>query len=249
MPSTTVRIPTQDGQADAFAAHPDDGERHPGVLLYADAFGLRPELCDKARQLADHGYYVLVPNIFYRHGQAPVVELPPYIGEAERAGLFGQIMPVVQAHTTERVTRDAGAYLGFLAAQPEVGAGPLGAIGYCMGASLALRTAAAHPDRVAAVAGFHPGLLVTDEADSPHRLLGGLTAEVHFGLAEGDLTPEALADLTQALDATGVDHAVETYPGTVHGFTMSDTAAFHPAGLQLHWDRLLPLLRRTLKAG
>ncbi|WP_217197265.1 dienelactone hydrolase family protein [Streptomyces buecherae] len=249
MPSTTVRIPTQDGQADAFAAYPDDGERHPGVLLYADAFGLRPELRDKARQLADHGYYVLVPNIFYRHGQAPVVELPPYIGEAERAGLFDQIMPVVQAHTAERVTRDADAYLGFLAAQPEVGAGPLGAIGYCMGASLALRTAAAHPDRVAAVAGFHPGLLVTDEADSPHRLLGGLTAEVHFGLAEGDLTPEALADLTRALDATGVDHAIETYPGTVHGFTMSDTSAFHPAGLQLHWDRLLPLLRRTLQAG
>ncbi|WEV25707.1 dienelactone hydrolase family protein [Streptomyces sp. 71268] len=249
MPSTTVRIPTQDGQADAFAAYPDDGERHPGVLLYADAFGLRPELRDKARQLADHGYYVLVPNIFYRHGQAPVFELPPYIGEAERAGLFDQIMPVVQAHTAERVTRDADAYIRFLAAQPEVGAGPLGTIGYCMGASLALRTAAAHPDRVAAVAGFHPGLLVTDDADSPHRLLGKLTAEARFGLAEGDLTPEALAELTRALDATGVDHAIETYPGTVHGFTMSDTSAFHPAGLQLHWDRLLPLLRRTLRAG
>ncbi|MYY86150.1 MULTISPECIES: dienelactone hydrolase family protein [unclassified Streptomyces] len=249
MPTQTLQIPTADGVADAFAAFPDHGERHPGVLLYPDAFGLRPEVTDKAVELAGHGYCVLVPNLYYRQGPAPVFDLPGHIGEAERPGVFAQAMPLIQAHTTERILRDADAYLSFLAARPEVGAGPVAAIGYCLGASLAMRTAIAHPDRVAAVAGFHPGFVVTDAPDSPHRLVHGLTAEVHLGLAEGDLTPEAVDELGKAFDAAGVTHAIETYPGTAHGFTMSDTDAFDAEGLRRHWDRLLSLLDRTLKSG
>ncbi len=246
MPTKTLQIPTPDGQADAFAAFPDRVARHPGVLLYPDAFGPRPELEAKARELAGHGYYVLVPNLYYRHGPAPVVELPEHIGAEARPALFAQLVPLVEAHTTERVLRDADAYLRFLTAQPEVSAGPVATIGYCLGAALAMRTATAHPDRVAAVAGFHPGFLVTDAPDSPHRLVSELTAQVHLGLAEGDLTPEAISELNKAFDAAGVDYTTEIYPGTVHGFTMSDTDAFDPSALQRHWDRLLPLLDRTL---
>jgi carboxymethylenebutenolidase len=242
----TVLIPTTDGRADAFAAYPDHGERHPGVLLYTDVFGVRPELEERARELAEHGYYVLVPNLYYRHGPAPVIELPEHIGHEIRPAVVARLMPLIEAHTTERVLRDADAYLGFLTTQPEVGAGPVAAIGYCMGAVLAMRTAAAHPGQVAAVAGFHPAFLVTDAPDSPHRLFPKLTAQVHLGLAEGDMTPESISELNQALDAAGVDYTSEVYPGTVHGFTMSDTDACDPSALQLHWDRLLPLLGRTL---
>ncbi|MFC7304591.1 dienelactone hydrolase family protein [Streptomyces monticola] len=245
----TLQIPTEDGQADAFAAFPADGKRHPGVLFYPDAFGVRPELEEKARELAGHGYYVLVPNLYYRHGPAPVIELPGHIGEEVRPAVFAQLMPLVEAHTTERVLRDADAYLEFLTAQPEAAAGPVGVIGYCLGAALAMRTATARPDLVAAVAGFHPGFLVTDAPDSPHRLAHKLTAEVHLGLAEGDLSPEEISELNQAMDAAGVGHTTEIYPGTIHGFTMSDTDAFNAAALQRHWDRLLPLLERTLTSG
>ncbi|MGW9115789.1 dienelactone hydrolase family protein [Streptomyces sp. NPDC055663] len=246
MPTMTLRIPTEDGQADAFAAYPDGGGQHPGVLLYMDIFGVRPVLEELARELAGHGYYVLVPNVFYRNGPAPLVELPEHIGAEARPALFGRLVPLLEEHTAERALRDADAYLGFLADRPEVGAGPVAAIGYCMGAALAMRTAVAHPDRVAAVAGFHPGGLVTDAPDSPHRLVSGIRAEVHLGLAEGDLSPEAISGFEQALDAAGVGHTCEVYPGALHGFTMADTAAFDPAALQRHWDRLLPLLDRTL---
>ncbi|SOE15969.1 carboxymethylenebutenolidase [Streptomyces sp. 2323.1] len=239
-----VQIPTTDGQADAFAAFPDHGEQHPGVLMYADAFGIRPVLREMARELAGHGYYVLVPNFFYRHGPAPLIELPEHIGEDVRPAVVAQVMPLIEAHTTERVLSDADAYLRFLTTQPEVGAGPVAVTGYCIGGLLAMRTAAAHPGQVAAVAGFH-GPVGADGSDS----LAKLTAQVHLGHAETDMTPEALGELNQALDAAGVVYTSEIYPGTVHGFTLSDTDAFNPAALQLHWDRLLPLLGRTLANG
>lgn len=244
MPTKMLHIPTADGQADAFAAFPDGGGRHPGVLMYADGFGIRPVLREMARNLAGHGYYVLVPNFFYRHGPAPVIELPEYIGEEVRPAVFAQLMPLIEAHTAERVLSDAAAYLGFLTTQPEVGAGPIAVTGYCIGGLLAVRTAAAHPGQVAAVAAFHGPV----GADGP-RTLAEITAQVHFGHAESDLTPEALGELNRALDAAGVDYTSEIYPGTVHGFTMSDTDAFNPAALQLHWDRLLPLLDSTLANG
>ncbi|MDX3710541.1 dienelactone hydrolase family protein [Streptomyces europaeiscabiei] len=245
MPTKALRIPTTDGRADAFAAFPDRGERHPGVLMYTDGFGIRPVLREMARELAGHGYYVLVPNIFYRRGPAPVIELPEHIGEEVRPAVMTRLMPLIEAHTTERALSDADAYLRFLTSRPEVGAGPVAVTGYCIGGLLAMRTAAAHPGQVAAVAGFH-GPVGADGPDSLHRHLSKLTAKVHLGHAETDMTPEALGELDQALDAAGVDHTSEIYPGTVHGFTMSDTDAFNPSALQRHWDRLLTLLDRTL---
>ncbi|MFE4517541.1 dienelactone hydrolase family protein [Kitasatospora sp. NPDC056783] len=244
MPTTMLQIPTADGQADAFAAFPDDGGRHPGVLMYADGFGLRPVLREMARELAGHGYYVLVPNYFYRNGPAPVIDLPEHIGEEVRPAVFAQLMPLIEAHTPERVLSDADAYLGFLTTQPEVSAGPVAVTGYCIGGLLAMCTAAAHPGQVAAVAAFHGPV----GADGPDPL-SKLTAQVHLGHAEGDMTPEALGELNQALDAAGVSYTSEIYPGTIHGFTMSDTDAFNPTALQRHWDRLLPLLGRTLANG
>ncbi|GAA1026051.1 MULTISPECIES: dienelactone hydrolase family protein [Amycolatopsis] len=241
MPGKTLLIPTPDGQADAFAAFPDDGERHPGVLMYADGFGLRPVLRDLALELASHGYYVLVPNYFYRHGPAPVLELPEFIGADERPGVFAQVMPLIEAHTPELVLRDASAYLEFLTAQPEVSVGPVAVTGYCIGGLHAVRTAAAHPDQVAAVAGFHAPV----GAAGPESF-AQLTAQAHFGHAASDLTPETLGELNQALDAAGVSYTSEIYPGTIHGFTMADTDSFNPAGLRRHWERLLPLLGRTL---
>ncbi|MEV7794707.1 dienelactone hydrolase family protein [Streptomyces sp. NPDC087512] len=240
----TLHIPTPDGRADAFAAFPDDGTQHPGVLMYPDGFGIRPVLREMALELAGHGYCVLVPNPFYRHGPAPVVELPEHIGEDVRPALFARLMPLIEAHTAERALSDADAFLRFLTSRPEVGAGPVAVTGYCVGGLLAMRAAAAHPGEVAAVAAFHGPVGV----DGP-GLFSRLTARVHLGHAEGDMTPEALAELNRSLDAAGVDHTSEIYPGTVHGFTMSDTDAFSASGLKRHWDRLLPLLERALAGG
>ncbi|MEU3071364.1 dienelactone hydrolase family protein [Streptomyces sp. NPDC007027] len=239
-----MQIPTADGPADAFAAYPDHGEQHPGVLMYPDAFGIRPTIRGLAGELAEHGYYVLVPNFFHREGATPVIDLPEHIGEADRSALIARLMPQIDGLTPERTLSDADAYLGFLTAQSEVGPGPVAVTGYCIGGLLATRTAAAHPGQVAALAAFHAPVA----ADGPESLLG-LTADVHFGHAATDISPEALVELNRSLDTAEINHTSEIYPGTVHGFTMSDTDAFDPAALRHHWDRLLPLLGRALAKG
>ncbi|RZE12805.1 dienelactone hydrolase family protein [Streptomyces albidoflavus] len=251
MPSQTrtVRIATADGESEAFAAFPGDGERHPAVLLYPDAFGLRPVLEEMVVELAGHGYYVLAPHFLYRDGPVPLVELPGHIGEEARPEILGKLMPSIEAHLTGgQVERDADAYLRFLAAQPEVADGPVAVTGYCIGGLLAVRTASAYPERVAAAAGFHSPVVASGPGGL-HGLLAPITAEIHLGHAESDLTPEALGELNRTLDAAGVRYTSEIYPGTVHGYTMRDTDAFDPAGLARHWERLLSLLGRTVLSG
>ncbi|MFI9646393.1 dienelactone hydrolase family protein [Streptomyces sp. NPDC052040] len=245
---TSVDIPTQDGTADAYLVHPDDRNPHPAVLLYMDAFGLRPSLKAMADRLAGHGYTVLVPNVFYRGGRAPVVELPDFIDTSTRPDLFQKIMPLMAELTPEAVERDAIACLGWLADCPQAADGPIGTAGYCMGARLALLTAAAVPERVAAVAGFHGGRLATDAPDSPHLVADRVTAEVYFGHADQDasLPPEQIERLEKALTDAGVRHRCEVYTGAPHGYTQADTSHYHAEAAERHWTELLALLDRAL---
>jgi len=246
---TSVDISTADGTADAYLAHPDDdGGRHPGVLLYMDAFGLRPHLEKMADRLAAAGYTVLMPNVFYRHGRSPVVDLPEFIDPGERPEIFEKIGPMLQSLTPDQVERDADAYLRHLAESPQATDGPVGITGYCMGAALALRTAASHPDRVAAAAGFHGGNLATDGADSPHLVADRVRAELYFGHADQDhaLPPEQIERLDEALTEAGVRFRTEVYEGAAHGYTQADTASYHEEAAERHWKELLALFARTL---
>ncbi|MFJ6984880.1 MULTISPECIES: dienelactone hydrolase family protein [unclassified Streptomyces] len=243
----TMDVPTEDGVADAYLTHPGDGAPHPGVLLYQDAFGVRPHLKAMADRLAESGYCVLVPNVFYRHGPAPVVELPDFIDTTARPDILERLGPIMRSLTPDLAVRDAGAYLRALAENPLVADGPVGVTGYCMGARLALLTAGSHPERVAAAAGFHGGRLATETPESPHLVADRITAELYFGHADEDpsLPPEQMRRLEEALTAAGVRHRCEVYPGARHGFTQADTSAYDEAATERHWAALLDLLKRT----
>jgi carboxymethylenebutenolidase len=245
MLSATVGISTPDGVADAYLTRPDDGERHPGVLFVMDAFGLRPRIEEMADRIAARGYAVLAPNVFYRAGRTPVLAFPDMTQEGPRAEYFKRVRPLMAELTAERMAADGGAYLDELAG---VADGPVGITGYCMGARLGWRIAAAHPDRVAALAGFHGGGLVTDDPESPHRSAGLLRAETYFGHADQDPsnTAEQIATLDAALDAAGVAHRAEVYAGARHGFTMADTPVYDEQACERHFTALFDLLDRTL---
>ncbi|MGQ4334858.1 dienelactone hydrolase family protein [Streptomyces hayashii] len=244
---TALDIPTEDGVADAYLARPDDGAPRPGVLLYQDAFGLRPHMRAMADRLAEAGYAVLVPNLFYRHGRAPVMELPEFIDPAARPEIFETLYPYVLALTPELIVRDSDAYLRWMQESPLVAEGPVAVTGYCMGARLSLVTAGAHPDRIAAAAGFHGSRLVTDAPDSPHLAAEHIRCEVYFGHADNDqgLPPEQIARFEEALTAAGVRHTCEVYAGAEHGYTQADTSAYDEAAAERHWTALLDLLKRT----
>jgi len=253
MGSTSVQIPTPDGVADAFVAYPhvarSEGDGPwPGVLFYMDAFGLRDVLHDMAQTIADDGFYVLLPNVFYRSGPAPLFDTSELASEEGRTAVYRRAVPLITALTPDVVDRDAAAYLEFLAAQPDVKEGPGGVTGYCMGGRLAVRTAVAFPERVAAVASFHAGRLVTDGADSLHRQITGARTEYYFAHAEHDpsMTPEHVTALNGALEAVGVPFKSEVYEGTQHGFTMSDSDIYDPVSLERHWRNLLELFERRL---
>ncbi|NMO53827.1 dienelactone hydrolase family protein [Actinoplanes sp. TBRC 11911] len=243
--TTAVDIPTADGIADAYLVKPDGAGPFPGVLMFMDAYGLRPRLIAMAERIAERGYAVLMPNLFYRSSRSPI--LTPE--EMADGSVFGQkLMPMIRTLTPAKVVEDAGAYLGFLAAQDDVATGPRVITGYCMGGRNALRVIEAYPGSFAALGSFHAGTVVTDQPDSPHLGVGSITGEVYFAHADHDrsMTPEEIATLEGALAAAGVRYTSEVYPDAPHGFTMSDTAAYQEAGEQRHWTNLFALLDRAL---
>jgi carboxymethylenebutenolidase len=245
MRSSTIEIRTPDGVADAYLTRPDEGDRHPGVLFVMDAYGLRPRIEEMADRIAERGYAVLAPNVFYRAGRAPVLAFPDMGDEGARGAFFAKVRPLMNALTPERLAADGAAYLDELA---KVADEPFAITGYCMGTRVGLRIAAAHPDRVAALAGFHGGGLVTDDPESPHRSAGALRAELYLGHADqdGSNTPEQIAALDRALDEAGVAHRSEVYEGAHHGYTMADTPVYDEQACERHFAALFDLLDRAL---
>ena len=244
MATTELEVTTPDGTADAVLARPD-GEPRGAVLFVMDAFGLRPRITEMAERIAGEGYVVLAPNVFYRGGHAPVLPVPDLQDPDERAAFFKQVRPFIDRLDADAARADGGAYLDALAAEAP---GPAAITGYCMGARFGFRIAAAHPDRVAALGGFHAGGLATDAPDSPHRAAGDVAAELYFGHADQDpsMTAEQIATLDEALDEAGVRHRTEVYAGASHGYSMSDTAVYDEAATKRHFRELLALLERTL---
>jgi carboxymethylenebutenolidase len=248
MRRTTVAVPTPDGVADAYLVRPDGDGPFPAVLVFQDAFGLRPRLTEMADRIAEREYVVLVPNLLYRGGRAPQFDLSRLDDPERRGAVFGEIMPQVMALDTAKITADTGAYLAFLDAQDDVAPGPRVVVGYCMGGMNAVRAIEAYPDRIAAVGSFHGGRMVTDQPDSPHRRVGAITGELYLAHADNDrsMSADQIKVLEAALDEAGVRYRSEVYPGAQHGFTMADTAAYDEGAEQRHWVNLFDLLDRTL---
>ncbi len=242
-----IEIPVPDGTAEAYLARPRSGGG-PGVLLFMDAIGVRPRIADMCDRIASWGHVVLAPNVFYREGR--VDDVGPHAdltAPGEREAFFEKAMPRVGALTSDKALPDIAAYVEALRGIDGVAGGPLGVVGYCMGARLAVRAATAHPD-VAAVGGFHGGGLVSDAPDSPHRGLGDARAEFVFGHADRDrsMPVEAVAALGEALASAGLTASNQIYPGAAHGYTMADTSMYDEPATERHFRELEALFRRTL---
>src|SRR5882762_3698236 len=249
---TEVEIKTPDGTCDAAFIHPKTGS-HPGVLIWPDAFGLRPAMRDIGKRIAAEGYSVLVPNPFYRVAKAPFSDASTFSFQnpTDMAKLRPLMASVNAAGNPEK---DATAYVAFLDAQKEVNkAKKIGTQGYCMGGPLVVRTAAALPDRIGAGASFHGGGLVTDKPESPHLLAPKIKARMYFGVASNDdaRQPDAKDKLKEAFAAAKVPAEIEVY-AALHGWCVPDMPAQNGAPIynkpdaERAWGKLVALYKAAL---
>jgi len=247
-----VEIKTPDGTCDAAFIHPESGT-HPGVLIWTDAFGLRPVFREMGKRLAAEGYSVLVPNPFYRVAKAPVfTDVASFNFQTDRAKIDPLMASINAAGAAEK---DAAAFIAFLDAQKPVNKNrKIGTQGYCMGGPLIVRTAAAVHERVGAAGSFHGGGLVTDKPDSPHLLAPKIKARMYFGIAANDdmRQPDAKDKLKEAFAAAHVPAEIEVYSASQHGWCVADmpkqngAPIYNPPDAERAWGKLLALYKAGL---
>ncbi len=250
---TDVEIKTPDGTCDAAFIHPKGGS-HPGVLVWPDAFGLRPSMREIGRRIAADGYSVLVPNPFYRVSKAPFTDASHF--SFTNPDDMAKLRPLMgSVNAPGAAEKDAVAYVGFLDAQKQVNKSKkIGTQGYCMGGPLVVKTAATLPDRIGAGASFHGGGLVTDKPESPHLLAPKIKARMYFGVASNDdaKQPDAKDKLKEAFAAAKVPAEIEVYAGAMHGWCVRDMPMANGAPIynkpdaERAWGKLVALYKGAL---
>jgi carboxymethylenebutenolidase len=245
---TQIAIKTKDGSCRSYVYRPEKSGKGPwpAVLMFMDGIGIRPAMLEVAERLATHGYFVLLPDLFYRAGPyEPMDGMTIFSDPEKRKVLMEKLFP---AANPAGIMSDTSAFLDYIASQPDVKPGKVGTTGYCMGGLMSLTAAGTYPDRIAATASFHGGRLATDAPESPHLLAPKMKSRVYIaGAVEDSSFPDDMkARLETALTSAGVDHKVETYPAK-HGWVFRDTPAFDSAAAERHWDSMLALFDSTLQ--
>lgn len=244
MQERQIDIPTKDGKTSTFIVHPDRGGPHPVIVFLMDAPAIREELRDMSRRFASCGYYVMLPNLYYREG---VEELPDLFKNPDPDSPERQKMKALMATLgISMIMDDFAGMLEFADKDPAADASKVGAVGYCMSGRFALCAAGQFPDRVKATASIYGVMLVTEKDNSPHLIAKQSPAEFYIACAETDawVPPEMITTLQKDLaDAHG---EVELYPGTHHGFAFPQRPVYDKAAGEQHWERVLSLFRRNL---
>ena len=238
-----VEIPTKDGHTTTFISHPERGGPFPVIIFYMDAPAIREELRDMARRLATSGYYVMLPNLYYRSGVMELGPIPPDPDAPERKRMFGYMNSI----DIPKVMEDTRALLTYADGQAAANTKIVGTVGYCMSGRYAVSAATHFPDRVKAAASVYGTHLATDQPDSPHLAVSKTKAELYFACAETDIyAPQEIIDKVKE-GMKGSRNEVEIYPGTHHGFAFPKRPVYHRDAAERHWERLLALYRRRLR--
>ena len=247
MPHERLTIRTSDGECPTDLLTPaNGGGPWPAVVVFMDAGGIRPALMNMAQRLADVGYVVLLPDLFYRYGS-----YGPFVPKEVFAGDFRTVLGPLMATTTNlKAAQDTGALLAYFDTRGVVASNRIGAVGFCMGGGMAIAAAGTWPDRFAAVASFHGGRLATDDLASPHLLASRLQAELYIAAAENDASypPEMAERFEAAIEEAGVGYRAETYPAA-HGWMIPDFPVYDHDQAERGWAELLDLFARKLKTA
>lgn len=250
MQEREITLTTADGMMDCFICHPEEDGPHPAVIFYMDAPGIREELRDMVRRIATVGYYVIMPNMYYRTGTEGHYGFDLARIRDDKAEL-DKMFAVMNSLTNALVVSDTGPILEHVRSDPAAAPGPFGCVGYCMSGRYVMSAGAAFPEDFSAIASYYGVGIITDQPDSPHLKAASITAECYLAFAEtdGHVPDQIVADLPGILQAAGVTHRVETYPGTGHGFAFPQRDAYVKAAAERHWERMFALFERRLRAS
>lgn len=240
-----VSIRTGDGECPAYLCAPDSGDTAAAVIFYMDGLGMRPTLVAMAKRLAELGYVVLLPDLFYRAGPYEPLDPAAVFATGDVRAAIGHLLG---ATDTRRAAADTAAFLDYLDTREDVSHTRIGTTGYCMGGGISLAVAGRYPDRVAAAASFHGGGLINDTELSPHLQIPAITGYVYVAGADHDsgYPPEMAARLEQLLTDAAIAHRCEIYPEALHGFTMPDFPVYNEAAAERHWQELQALFAAHL---
>jgi carboxymethylenebutenolidase len=238
-----IDIATRDGDMTTFIVHPAREGPHPVVLFYMDAPGFRGELRDMARRLASSGYYVMLPNLYYRSGVMELGPLPVDPDTPERKRMY----ELMSSINIDLVMRDTETLLAFAGKDPAADESRAGAVGYCMSGRYAINAVGRFEGVVKAGASYYGTHLVTDQPDSPHRVAQATRGETYFACAEIDhWAPMETVEALKAALANTPRAEVELYAGVEHGFAFPKRYCFDRDAAETHWERLIALLRRNV---
>ena len=243
---TKIEIATRDGSCPSYVSRPSGAGPWPAVLVFMDGLGIRPAMLEIGDRIAAHGYFALLPDLYYRSGPYEPMDAHKVFSDPEQRKILSE--KFFSRATQANIMSDTRAFLDHLAAQPDVKPGGIGTTGYCMGGIMSLVAAGTYPDRIAAAASYHGARLATDAPDSPHLLAPKTKARVYVaGAMEDPSFPDDMkARLEDALTKAGVDHRIETYPAK-HGWVFRDTPVYDAAATERHWQSLFALFDSTLK--
>ena len=238
-----VIVTTKHGKMPAFVACPDGEGPFPPVILFMDAPGTREELRNHARRIARHGYFCILPDMYYRLGTVHF-DLP-----RRDDAMSAVIRASMNSITNALVTYDTAAMLGWLDANDKVKPGPVGCIGHCMSGQYITTVSAKFPHRFACAASLYGVKVVTDQPDSPHLLVGDVKGELYYAFAETDASvpDHVIPDLTAALAKTDVKHTIKVLPGSHHGFQFAERPSYHGGASEEAWSDIFGMLDRHLK--
>src|SRR5579859_4220516 len=241
-----VSVRTRDGECPVHIFTPAGSGPWPAAIFFMDGLGIRPTLLDMGQRLADAGYVVLLPDLYYRAGPYEPLDPKVVFGSGDVRGAIGHLYPTTG---NRPAAADTEAFLALIDSRKDVSGKKIGTTGYCMGGGISLTVAGTYPDRVAAAASFHGGSLATDSELSPHLLVDGIQGRVYVGAADNDgsYPPQMAARLVEALMKSSVDHRHDLYVGAAHGWTMSDFPVYDADAAERHWTELIGLFADTLR--
>ena len=245
MPGTQFDVTTPDGTMDCLEFLPSGKGPWPGVVLFPDAFGVRPAMQAMAQRLCSAGYAVVLPNVLYREGKfAPFDAATAFTNPPERERLMKMVLKLDE----KAFKRDTGAMLDAFTKRPSVKT-PLGVVGYCLGGRLATLAAGLFAERVAAAASIHGGHLVKEGPESPHIVATRARAKLYFAVADNDrsCTKEDAAKLDDTLDQANIRFEIEHYEGAAHGFAVKDFPVYNEEASEKHWVKVLALFKGVLQ--